>query len=584
MSEATNRPCPDRIDEIERYLEGGEMTPRLEAHIASCPACGRHVKRLTGLEAFLRQAHDGFEDMEPGALMQRRRLVPHKIAAWAVLAVLLGAGVFWVLDPSRRDGKGRAGEGLVAVAVPGVEDGRVILTTGSPSTVRCGPDATSTASLGSRVVRGCEVDVPGDGGLAISIASDLTLLGSGGARFTLVESTSASRVVKVTSGRLGLYSASAGGRAGLVVMAGKSTIEAQGRLMTVSAIDGELDRVTAVEGGLTVRTTAGRVKALAGGQMLDAGTFTVRPASDEGDDALLVIDLLGTSRFRSTLTVLAPHPVRVRVAGHLLGLTPLSVMLGEGDYDVSLSTPDGTVLLVETVHLAYGQEKRVVYEVDHALPVLASPGQDGGPVEGGQKPARAVDIVALIKEALAEGDAVEALALVEKHWVVKKGDPEFLEAAGDTYRKLGRFEDAVSAYLSAAEAATGTSAEKSYLAAARLRFESLRDEAGAEQILSSYWARFPAGFYRGEAQFLGARILVKQKRYVEARSALESLLATSPKGYLATKAHLLLGSILVTYMSDCKAARPHLAAVKQAAPGGKYAAEADHFLEACGAP
>lgn len=592
MSSRFTEPCPDRLEDLDRYLDGGETVPELQEHLETCKGCSRYVRRLQGIEAFLKKAHDEFEKMPPGALKQRRRIVPHKVAVWAVLLVMVAGGIAY-LSTQLGTGSGiRSTTDLVARQDVQPEEGRVILTTGAPAMLECGPGHSEVVRLGTRVGHGCMIDVPEDASVAVYYQSGLTLLAGSGSRFSLVRSGHGQRIVRVEDGLLGLHSDVGDQRVSLVALAGSDRIESRGRLLTVKVASGKLDRVTAVEGGLSVRDVDGRQFDLSGGQTLDGATRTTGVSNAEDEKAAVVLGLLAGTKVRSTLTVLATRSVPVRVDGQVIGTTPLSVMLAEGEHDVSLATRSGTLLLSETVRLTYGQEERIVYEEVYAVaepePETEEPPQQTPagkqPTASKPSPGTQVDIVALIREALAAGETAEALTLVEKHWSQNKNDASFLSVAGDTYRKLGRFEEAVSAYTSAASQGSGTSAEKAYLAAARITLENLRDASAAQKLLFAYWTRYPSGFYKNEAQFLGARVMLKQKRYNEARSQLEALLSTSPKGYLATKAHLLLGSILVTYLSDCASAKPHLMAVKNAAPGGKYASEADRFLDACTAP
>jgi tetratricopeptide (TPR) repeat protein len=277
--------------------------------------------------------------------------------------------------------------------------------------------------------------------------------------------------------------------------------------------------------------------------------------------------------------VLSDLPAQVSVDGRSVGSTPLTVLLTEGRYEVSVFGTGATVLHQEDVEVIYGRESLVVVEAAMAG-LDAEPGQEVEGEEAGSGKAKP-DIVARIREALAAGDTDEALALVQKHVAAHKNDPAFMTASADTYRKLGRYGDSVDAYLVAATKGKGKVAEKAYLAASRITLEKLRDAGRAQLILTTYWKGYPAGFYAQEATFLEARILVKQKKHPQARQRLEALLASSPKGYMATKAHLLLGSILAAYMGDCSAAMPHLKAVQKAAPGGKFADEAARFMGLC---
>jgi TolA-binding protein len=584
MSAKNLSPCPERHEALDRYLAGGEMSAGLEAHIETCHACRRYAQRLRGLESFLRRAHDDFENMKPGALDEGRRLVPHKVAAWAVVLVVVAAGAYYITSATRGRPVGPPQQ-TVASEAPVSAEGRVVLTTGTPTTLECGPAHRETARIGSRVGQGCLLDVPPSGGVAVHFDTGLTVLAAADSRFAMVESTSIDQLVRVDRGRVSFHSETAATHSRLTVRAGGDRIAAHGRLMSVRVNSERLVRVTAVEGNLTVHGSDGSTVHLRGGQSMDGASRSVHSAARQDDGRAVVLDLLAGDRARSTLTVLASREVRVRVDGLSLGSTPLSVMIAEGTHDVSLVTDDGTLLLEERVRLTYGREKRVVYEEPYAVAETQTSTQpapsDTGPPPSGRSGGEPVDIVALIREALAAGDTAEALSLVEKHWSSNRKDPDFLGAAGDTYRKLGRHEDAVEAYTGAAKKGEGASAEKAYLAAARIVLENLRDVSAAQEILGTYWRRFPDGFYSNEASLLTARVLVKQKRYAEARGQLEALLAASPQGYLATKAHLLLGSILVTYLSDCALARPHLQAVKSAAPGGKYASEADRFLDVC---
>jgi tetratricopeptide (TPR) repeat protein len=296
--------------------------------------------------------------------------------------------------------------------------------------------------------------------------------------------------------------------------------------------------------------------------------------------------MMAGGEFHSTLRVMSDVPAAVSIEGVDFGQTPLTVLLPEGRYGVALVAGDQRTLHSEKVELVYGRES-VVY-AEEAMASLDTTAPEADEVEAADepskpKPATPDDVVARIRAALASGDTDEALALVEKHYGKRQDDPAFLAAAGDTYRRLGQHAEAVDAYLMAAMKGTGKASEKAYLAAARITLEKLRDTGRSNLILDSYWKAHPAGFFAQDARFLGARLLVKQKKHAEAAQKLEALLAQGPDSYLATKAHLLLGSILVAHLGDCNGARPHLAAVQKAAPGGKFADEAQRFLDTCNA-
>jgi TolA-binding protein len=579
MSLHSKEPCPEHVDALDRMLAGEEPVPGLEAHIEQCAACRRYVNRLSGLEAFLREAHERFDEMEPGALEQKRRVQPAKVAAWAagfVIVVGLAAGL--VLNRGPETVEQPAGP----VAVAESEEGRVILASGLPSTA-LRPDGSALAlEVGSRLGAGDEIVVPEEGSLVVRFPSGLTVLASASSRLLVMEAMRDRHVIRLEEGSLVMRSEPLAGPDGLLVRTGTSTVEQRGRLAAVRAERGVLTEVTAVRGSARVISASGEVVRVAEGTSMDATTGSTR-SMDKGVSGLVaLLDLLDTDGERSGLTVLSDIPATVSVDGRSVGSTPLTLLLTEGRYAVSVSGQGSGLLHSEQVEVVYGRESLVVVEAEMAsldVGPEVEPDEEGTPA--GTKPR--TDIVSRIREALAEGEMDEALALVEKHVSARKSDPAFMTAAGDTYRKLGRYSDAVDAYLAAATSGKGKASEKAYLAAARITLEKLRDPGRAELILGAYWKGFPAGFYVNEARFLNARLFVKQKRYDQARGSLEALLAASPKGYLATKARLLLGSILVTYMGDCGSAMPHLKAVQKAAPGGKYADEAARFMGLCNA-
>ncbi|MBW2264074.1 MAG: tetratricopeptide repeat protein [Deltaproteobacteria bacterium] len=579
MSPHAHEPCPEHVDALDRVIAGAEPDAALETHMAGCSACRRYAGRLQGLEEFLREAHAHFDELEPGALDEPRRAQPAKIAAWAA-GVIIVAGMVAGIALTR--------DGVLAptptiehtpVAMAEPVEGRVILASGLPAVLRQPDGSSQTLELGAKVGAGQEIVVSELGSIIVRFPSGLTLLAGSSSRLLIEEASDERQVLRLEDGSL-VVRAGPGARAGsLLVRVGDSTVEPRGRTVAMRAALGSLTEVTAVSGRVRVVLPGGKVMRVAEGTRTNVADGTSSRVGKELTGSLALLDLLDRDGFRSTLTVLSDLPSQVSVDGRSIGSIPLTVLLTEGRYSVSVFGQGSNVLHQEDVEVVYGRESLVVVEAAMAG-LDEEPGEDVEEDIAGSGKAK-VDIVARIREALAAGDTDEALALVEKHIGARKGDPAFMSAAADTYRKLGRYGDSVDAYLVAAVEGKGKAAEKAYLAAARITLEKLRDPGRAQLILSAYWKGYPDGFYEQEASFLEARLLFKQKKHAQARQKLEALLASSPKGYMATKAHLLLGSILAAYMGDCAAAMPHLKAVQKAAPGGKFADEAARFMGLC---
>lgn len=579
MSPYANEPCPEHVDALDRVIAGDEPDEALEQHLAECSACRRYTGRLQGLEAFLRQAHEHFDEYEPGSLDEPRRVQPAKVAAWAAgLLVVAGLAAGIALT---RDGVMAPQPTIehAQVDVPEAVEGRVILASGLPGALRQPDGSSQTLELGDRVRAGQTIVVNEIGSIIVRFPSGLTLLAGPSSRVLVEEASDERQVFRLEDGSLVVRS-EPGVRAGsLVVRAGDSTVEPRGRIVAMHATRGALTEVTAVSGRARVLLADGKVLRVSEGMRKNIADGSSMRIGKELSGSLALLDLLERDGFRSTLTVLSDLPSQVSVDGRSVGSTPLTVLLTEGRYSVSVFGTGSTVLHQEDVEVVYGRESLVVVEGEMAA-LDEETGEEVEDQDAGSGKAKG-SIVARIREALAAGDTDEALALVEKHIGARKGDPAFMTAAADTYRKLGRYGEAVDAYLVAGTKGKGKAAEKAYLAAARITLEKLRDPGRAQLILNAYWKGFSAGFYRQEASFLEARLLVKQKKHAQARQKLEALLASSPKGYMATKAHLLLGSILATYLGDCSTAMPHLKAVQKAAPGGKFADEAARFMGHC---
>ncbi|MCA9577927.1 MAG: FecR domain-containing protein [Polyangiales bacterium] len=130
---------------------------------------------------------------------------------------------------------------------------------------------------------------------------------------------------------------------------------------------------------------------------------------------------------------------------------------------------------------------------------------------------------------LAAGDAQRALAAATDPLRLDPGAPRWQLTRADALRALGRHEAAADAYDRAARA--GIEPGESGYTAARIRFGSLGDAAGALRSLDA--AGVENGPLAERALGLRARALVRLGRTTEARAAAQRYLSRYPAGGLA---------------------------------------------------
>jgi hypothetical protein len=202
-----------------------------------------------------------------------------------------------------------------------------------------------------------------------------------------------------------------------------------------------------------------------------------------------------------------------------------------------------------------------------------APGKE--PEEAG---ARHLTLVERILKALREGNVELAVGLVEKQGKGQKG-ADFLSAAGEAYRRAGRWAEAVQSYLGAAKASSGKKAEKAMLRAADIELRKMQEPLAAADVIESYLVRFPAGELLDEALYIGGVSHSRAGNHKRAVGLFEKYLRSYPKGAQAARVHLALAKIQALKLSDCASASKHLKAVK--ASGGVLADEAAKVQKAC---
>lgn len=158
--------------EVQRSLEerGGQLEPRTEAHLSSCPTCRAHALLLGQLEALAPAPADEARVLEimaalPPAPWQRRRAWAWMPAAAAVAAVAAGLGLVGALPaPSVMSALPEAAAGLLGWMGDHVADTLVAARSGS----------------------GALQTVAAAGGIGLLLGSLVALIGGGWAAFSLV--------------------------------------------------------------------------------------------------------------------------------------------------------------------------------------------------------------------------------------------------------------------------------------------------------------------------------------------------------------------------------------------------------------
>lgn len=198
------------------------------------------------------------------------------------------------------------------------------------------------------------------------------------------------------------------------------------------------------------------------------------------------------------------------------------------------------------------------------------------PEEPGARPLSAAD---RIRRALERGDLDEAVKLADKH---KGGKSMTLNlAAAEAYRRVGRWSDAVDAYLLAGGSGAGKKAERAVIRAADLSLRKLQKPLRAVDIIDEYLDRFPSGGHLDEALYIGGVASTRSGMYKKAEGLFRKYLQKFPSGSQSAQVHLQLAKIYTLKLSSCSKASKHIKAVKTKAAGTGMAAEADELAARC---
>lgn len=251
---------PDRLRRLEelagRHLDGrldAAETAELSALLAAEPEARRTFARSIAYDTAL-----------PRALPRRRAAIPLWPLLAAAAALVIGAGLWWLL--------------------PGGPDGPRIAPGGDAVVVRAGAELAPAAAGALR--RGDEVRC-GSGGAAIVWSSEASRLElSGGARLALAE-PGPRKDLELRSGDL-VMDAAPQGAGGLVVRAGAMAVTVVGTRFRVASANG--GGTVAVEHGTVSVSAGGLRRAVGAGQVAVAGAagrLWVSPAGDQSAARML---------------------------------------------------------------------------------------------------------------------------------------------------------------------------------------------------------------------------------------------------------------------------------------------------------